>query len=116
MEDEMDSPRGLRSVSVRLVQTDQVQDREQQALFRYAEAAEHLVVELIDRSIELGQELQALLGDVAQDLAPVLVRTRACDEALVLQPIDQARDARRGLDHALGDLERRQAARSGAAQ
>src|SRR5437763_1382679 len=50
-----------------------------------------------------------LLLNAPVDAAHVLVPARAADELLFLQPLEEARDARRCFDHPRGDLQSRQA-------
>ena len=68
------------------------------------------------RGVEMAQELEARRCDPAQHLAPILVAALAPDELLRLQAVHEARDARRLLDHALGDLQGRQPRVSGPTQ
>src|ERR1019366_2959905 len=66
--------------------------------------------------VEFVEKGETGLGDAAEDLTAVRRATLARDELLGLEPVDEARDAGRGLDHPFGDVERRQAFPAGAAQ
>ena len=69
-----------------------------------------------DGGVHAGEQARAGRREDAEDLAAVGRAAPAGDEPLLLEPVDQARDARGVLDHAPGDLERRQGRLAGAAQ
>src|SRR5687767_11083291 len=99
-----------------LVVANLVRELDEAAQLRCGEAAEGLFLEAVDLRVVARQELLAARGDAAPDLPAVLARALALHELLLDQAVDEPRDARRALDHALADLERGQARLAGAAQ
>src|SRR5262245_6008615 len=97
-----------------LVDADLVQEADERVRLALGERPEGLPVELVHHLVEPSQLARATRRDATHDLATVLVRAHALDQLLRLQAVDQARDARGVLDHALDDGERRQSARPGA--
>src|SRR5262249_49876422 len=99
------------SLAVRLPQRVQEPDELLQVLLGQAVEG---VYRAAKRSLESVQETEPFLGDRAQDLPPVRRAPLASDEAFPLEPVEQARDAGRLLDHPRRDLESREAVGPGA--
>src|SRR5689334_16173570 len=70
------------------------------------ERAEAGVVEPVEGRVEAREELASGSRDPAVDAATVLGGPLALHELLLLEPVEEARDAGRALDHALRDVER----------
>lgn len=69
-----------------------------------------------DGLIELGEQLEARLGDATDDLAAVFGTAFSAYPSLGDEAVDEAGDAGRTFDHPVGDLERGQSFVAGAAE
>jgi hypothetical protein len=105
-----------RSVAASLSSAHALEQSYQLPLLLFGEAADGVVVGVAHFLLEISENLEAALGDVAEDLAPVGRRSIASGEACLLQLVQQAGDSRRGVDHSVANHQRRQAFTAGAAK
>ena len=89
---------------------------QERSLLLVREVADGHFVGVAHLFVELGQDRQSLLGDVAEDLATVGRRPLAPSKAGFLELVEQSSDARCRVDHAVANHERRHALGAGAAK
>jgi hypothetical protein len=91
---------------------DGVEESDERQDVTSAEAAEGFLVCRGHDGIELREKAEAAAGDMDEDAPAVPGAAPALDEPFGLEAIQQARDARSLLDHAVSDLEGGEARRS----
>ena len=101
---------------LRLPRPDAFEELDQRALLVVAERAHGDVVRVFHRDVERVEHGEAAVGDVAEHLAAIGRRALAAREAGRLELVEETRDARRLVDHAVANDERRQSGRARAAQ
>jgi hypothetical protein len=89
---------------------------DEQSEVRDGHVSELSFVKLVDRFIELLEQLEALRGDASFDHAAIILLTMAGNQGLFFQAIEQSRHVRIVANHTLGDATAQQAVGFGAAQ
>jgi len=95
---------------------DLVEEKDEGLQLGRAQDRRDVVVGFQDGTIERADEVEALLRDEAEDLTAVRSTSLAADEALGFEPVEEACDARGGLDEPVQDVQRGKAAVAGASQ
>src|SRR5579883_1030307 len=88
----------------------------QQSLFRAGQWLHGMDPGGGDRAVQCAEKLESLLGDPAHHLATVVAAPFPSHQLLALELVEQPGDARGLLDHAVGDVQRRQSGLSGSPQ
>src|SRR4051794_9962105 len=70
--------------------------------------AERLLVELLERLVDLGPDFERPRSNRDVDHAAIVVAALAFDQSGAFESIDQARDSRNDGDHSRGDFQDRQ--------